>query len=232
VAESTAQRGCRRPRSRPAHERRCSPDAKIRSILVMSQTVVFKVSSSSGFRRFSLSSGSFSFEELQQRLASIAACPSYAVSYVDDDGDEVAIGSDSELLEAVRVMQIASPDVDTLVLRLKLSLIDGPVRLSLSFDSSQDDATQVHREADVPLPVDQPEQQPAARPPAFPMFFFAPQEQQHECSAVEDRLRRDFPAAAAPDMDVLVGMGFAESDASIALMHCADVGAALDLLLA
>ena len=40
------------------------------------QNVVFKVSSSSGFRRFSLSSGSFSFDELQQRLASIASCPS------------------------------------------------------------------------------------------------------------------------------------------------------------
>ena len=221
----------------------------------MSQNVVFKVSSSSGFRRFSLSSGSFSFKELQQRLASIAARPSYAVSYVDDDGDEVTIGSDSELLEAVRVTQSASPDVDTLVIRLKLSLIDEPVRPSLSFDSSQDDATQVHREADVPLPVDhgplvQPEQQPAARPPAFPT---APQEQQHEGSAEEDRLRRDFPAAAAAGMDVLASMGFAESDAKTALMHGADVlssmgfaesdarialmhdahvGAALDILLA
>ena len=156
------------------------------------------------------------------------------MSYVDDDGDEVTIGSDSELLEAVRVTQSASPDVDTLVIRLKLSLIDEPVRPSLSFDSSQDDATQVHREADVPLPVDhgplvQPEQQPAARPPAFPT---APQEQQHEGSAEEDRLRRDFPAAAAAGMDVLASMGFAESDARIALMHDAHVGAALDFLLA
>ena len=113
------------------------------------QNVVFKVSSSSGFRRFSLSSGSFSFEELQQRLASIAACPSYAVSYIDDDGDEVAIGSDSELLEAVRVMQIASPAANPLVIRLKLSLMDEPVsvlrpsdrRLSLSSDGS----SQVHQ---------------------------------------------------------------------------------------
>jgi hypothetical protein len=210
----------------------------------MSQNVVFKVSSSSGFRRFSLPSGSFSFEELQQRLASIAARPSYAVSYVDDDGDEVTIGSDSELLEAVRVTQNASPDVNPLVIRLKLSLTDEPVsdvrpsdRPSLSFHSSQDDATQVHREADVPLPVDhrplvQPEQPPAARPPAFPAFF-APQEQQHQGSAEEDRRRRVFPTAASAGMDVLVNMGFAESDARIALMHSsADVGAALDLLLA
>jgi hypothetical protein len=140
------------------------------------QNVVFKVSSSSGFRRFSLSSGSFSFEELQQRLASIAACPSYSVSYIDDDGDDVAICSDSELLEAVRVMQIASPDVNPLVIRLKLSLKDEPVsivhpndrRLSVSSESSQvhcicpfsrlsyqmnsqDECFQVQREADLPI---------------------------------------------------------------------------------
>ena len=86
------------------------------------QNVVFKVSSSAsaGFRRFSLSPGSFSFEELQQRLASITLSPTYTVSYTDDDGDEVAIGSDSELLETVRVMQLASPNANPLVIRLKL----------------------------------------------------------------------------------------------------------------
>ena len=86
------------------------------------QNVVFKVSSSAsaGFRRFSLSPGSFSFEELQQRLASITLNSTYTVSYTDDDGDEVAIGSDSELLETVRVMQLASPNSNPLVIRLKL----------------------------------------------------------------------------------------------------------------
>jgi len=89
----------------------------------MSQTVVFKVSTSAstGFRRFSLSPGSFSFEELQQRLSSIAPNPGFTVFYTDDDGDEVTIGSDSELLESVRVMQLATPNTNPLVVRLKLA---------------------------------------------------------------------------------------------------------------
>ena len=161
------------------------------------QNVVFKVSSSSGFRRFSLSSGSFSFEELQQRLASIAACPSYAVSYVDDDGDEVAIGSDSELLEAVRVMQIASPDVNPLVIRLKLSLMDEPVavvrpserRLSVSSVSSQDDAIQVQREADLPVTaVPQPPLQTVPVAPESSSKLPEQQQQTQRAAAQEDPL--------------------------------------------
>jgi hypothetical protein len=180
------------------------------------QNVVFKVSSSSGFRRFSLSSGSFSFEELQQRLASIAACPSYAVSYVDDDGDEVAIGSDAELLEAVRVMQIASPEMNPLVIRLKVSLMDEPVtvprpserRISVSSDSSQDDGIQVQREAELPLPVD-------PQPPVQPSVAVsepAPKQQEHQQvqqpAAQEDPLVRVHITCDGCNQSPLVGVRY------------------------
>jgi hypothetical protein len=85
--------------------------------MAQSTNIIVKIAGNDQIRRWTAKADQMTFAALQQRVTETFKTPKFSITYKDDEGDDITLGCDDELVDAVALALKSEPAV----LRLKLT---------------------------------------------------------------------------------------------------------------
>jgi len=114
-------------------------------------TIIVKISGNGQIRRWTAQVDQLSFTTLQKRASDLFTTKTFTLTYMDDEADEITVGCDEELQDAIGIAVSSEPSVLRLKLSGQTSPASSPARSKPSSPRGADPDTKPHN-----LPQDAP----------------------------------------------------------------------------